>query len=552
MARRVFNYSGDALVEGKGFLSGELKRDAFGESGAVSSASPFASRAGLSILRHGGNAVDAAVATALTLSVTAPAFSGIGGGGFMLVYLADGGKSHIIDYREIAPKRATPDMFQVGDDGEVVNDENRRGYKAVGVPGDLKGFSLALERYGTMSIKDVAQPAIGHAKNGFEIGALLGGVLHGTVDDSVDKFRANAEAGRVMLKPDGSTYSAGEKLVQPDVGNALERIASNGIGEFYEGFVADALSKDMAANGGLVGKEDLRDYRPVLRAPLSGEYKGLKFIAMCPPSSGGLALIQLLTIFEGIDLKASGHNTAATMDRMAQVLGRVWPARQQVVDPAFGHVPTDDLLSDAFIGSLQKGAVGGGVQDPKFGSQTSHFSVIDRDKNAVAVTESLECFFGSGVAVPGTGIFLNDTMHDFDPVPGGRNSIQPGKRPMSSMSPTIFLKDGAPWLVVGSAAGPRIITAVLQVVLNVLEHGMDVQQAINAPRFHFQGGPDNTMWMEGRVDTRVRSELQKRGYQLDVLDDFTFAFGGVQAIIAQSGRLHAGADPRRDGVAAAY
>ena len=240
------------------------------------------------------------------------------------------------------------------------------------------------------------------------------------------------------------------------------------------------------------------------------------------------------------------------MDRMAQVLGRVWPARQQVVDPAFGHVPTDDLLSDAFIGSLQRGAVGGGAEEPKFGSQTSHFSVIDRDKNAVAVTESLECFYGSGVAVPGTGIFLNDTMHDFDPVPGGRNSIQPGKRPMSSMSPTVFLKDGSPWLVVGSAAGPRIITAVLQVVLNMLEHGMDVQEAINAPRFHFQGGPDNTMWMEGGVDTRVRSELQIRGYQLDVLDDFTFAFGGVQAIIAENGRLHAGADPRRDGVAAAY
>ena len=266
-------------------MSSELKRDAFGESGAVSSASPFASRAGLSILKQGGNAVDAAVATALTLSVTAPAFSGIGGGGFMLVYLADGGKSHIIDYREIAPKRATPDMFQVGDDGNVVNDENRWGYKAVGVPGDLKGFSLALQRYGTMSLKDVARSAIGYAKDGFEIGALLGGVLHGTVDDSVDKFRANAEARRVMLKPDGSTYSAGEKLVQPDVGNALERIASNGIGEFYEGFVADALANDMAANGGLVGKDDLRDYRPVVRARLSGEYKGLKFITMCPPSS---------------------------------------------------------------------------------------------------------------------------------------------------------------------------------------------------------------------------------------------------------------------------
>jgi gamma-glutamyltranspeptidase/glutathione hydrolase len=243
---------------------------------------------------------------------------------------------------------------------------------------------------------------------------------------------------------------------------------------------------------------------------------------------------------------------------MAQALGPVYAARRHVADPAFVDVPTKKLASPAFIDGLRRGGGEEGdarLSDPRFlkgATQTSHLSVLDGKKNAVAITESLECFFGSGIAVPGTGIFLNDIMHDFDPTPGGINSIEPGKRPMSSMSPTVFLKDGAPWLVVGSAAGPRIITAVLQVVLNIVEHGMNVQEAIAAPRFHFQGGSDKMMWMEGRVDPSVRADLKGRGYRITVEDDVTFMFGGVHAILSENGRIHAGADIRRDGAAAAY
>ena len=538
-------------------MTSEYKRDAHGEIGAVSSVSPYASQAGLSILKDGGNAVDAAVATAIALSVTAPSFSGIGGGGFMLVYLAETGRSHIIDYRETAPKLATADMFQVDGDGEVVGEENRMGYKSVGVPGDMKGFALAIERYGAMSLEQVMQPAIRLARDGFALTPFLGDILSAKVDDSVDKFRAYPEGGRLMLKPDGSTYGRGETLVQPDKAASLQRIASNGIGEFYEGFVAEALDKDMRDNGGLLRKEDLRDYKAEVRTPLTGEFKGLKFITMCPPSSGGLALIQLLSIFDGMDLGSTGHNTAETMDRMAQVLGPVYAARQHVADPAFVDVPTQKLASPAFIDGLRKGGGEGDARlsDPRFlkgATQTSHLSVLDGNKNAAAITESLECFFGSGIAVPGTGIFLNDVMHDFDPTPGGINSIEPGKRPMSSMSPTVFLKDGAPWLVVGSAAGPRIILAVVQTVLNIVEHGMNVQEAIAAPRFHYQGGSDKMMWMESRVEPSVRSELERRGYSLTVENEVTFMFGGVHAILSENGRIHAGADIRRDGAAAAY
>ena len=539
-------------------MTSDYKRDAHGEVGAVSSVSPHASRAGLSILNDGGNAVDAAVATAITLSVTAPSFSGIGGGGFMLIYLAETGQSRIIDYRETAPKLATADMFEVSSDGEVVGEENRVGHKAVGVPGDMKGFALALERYGTMSLEQVMGPAIGYARDGFALTPFLGDILSAKVDDSVDKFRAYPEGGRLMLKPDGSTYGRGETLVQSDKAASLQRIAGNGIGEFYEGFIADALDKEMRDNGGLLRKEDLRDYEAELRTPLTGEFKGMRLITMCPPSSGGLALIQLLSIFEDVDLGSTGHNTAETMDRMAQALGPVYAARRHVADPAFVDVPTKKLASPAFIDGLRRGGGEEGdarLSDPRFlkgATQTSHLSVLDGKKNAVAITESLECFFGSGIAVPGTGIFLNDIMHDFDPTPGGINSIEPGKRPMSSMSPTVFLKDGAPWLVVGSAAGPRIITAVLQVVLNIVEHGMNVQEAIAAPRFHFQGGSDKMMWMEGRVDPSVRADLKGRGYRITVEDDVTFMFGGVHAILSENGRIHAGADIRRDGAAAAY
>ena len=521
----------------------------------VSSASRYASEACVEVLKAGGNAVDAAVATALALSVAAPAFSGVGGGGFMLVHLAATRESHIVDYRETAPKLATPDMFRVGADGNVEGSENMMGYKAPGVPGSLAAMALALERFGTMPLSEVLKPAIRYAREGFVVGPFLGWVMDDNVDRAVDKFRGNAAAGKAMLKPDGSTYAVGETLILKDQGDTLDRVSRNGIGEFYEGFVAESLDRDMAANGGLLRKDDLREYRPQMRVPLGGSFKDIQLVTACPPSSGGIALIQLLRILEDQDLKSKGHNSAETIDLMAKVLASVYAERRHVADPGFESIPTDDLISDQKIRSLASASLEGkppGGSSPSDRSQTSHLSVLDGAGNAVAATESLECFFGSGVMIPGTGVFLNDTMHDFDPVPGGINSVQPGKRPMSSMSPTIFLKDGRPLLVIGSAAGPRIITAVLQVVLNVLEHGMDIQAAIEAPRFHHQGGGDRMIMMESRISAGVRADLEGRGYRVDVLEDFTYAFGGVHAVLADDGVLKGGADPRRDGVAVGF
>ena len=533
----------------------EIVRDSRGDKGVVSSASPYASQAGLSILRKGGNAVDAAVATSLSLGVVAPAFSGIGGGGFMLIHLASSGEDFIIDYRETAPKAAGPDLFRVGDDGEVVDGENSFGHKAVGVPGSFAGLAMALERYGTMSLKVVAHDAIEYARNGFDVTSFLGYVISGNIDSAMDKFRTFPEGGKMMLKPDGAFYYAGEKLILEEMGNSIQTIADKGIEEFYRGSIGDHIANDMRENGGLISKEDLENYQPKIRKPLVGQYKGFDFVTMPPPSSGGLALIQALRILEDHDLKLTGSNTTDTIDLMSDVLGAVYPARQKVSDPEFVEVPTGELASASFIKGLRgKAATGEAVSDgnAREDSQTSHLSVIDADRNVVALTESLECFFGSGVVAPNTSIFLNDTMHDFDPAPGGVNSIQPGKRPMSSMTPTIFFQDDQPRLVLGSAAGPRIITAVLQVALNVLEHGMNIQDAIAAPRFHFQGGVEKIVRIENRLLQDVGRGLRNRGYHLDGKQDFDFYFGGVHGITAEGSKLHGGADPRRDGVAAGY
>ena len=535
-------------------MTGKADRDARGESAVVTSGDPRASQAGLSMLKKGGNAVDAAVATALTLGVVQPAFSGVGGGGFMLVHLAGTGESIVIDYRETAPGRATSDMFDVGPEGEAANDESSVGFKAVGVPGTFAGLALALARYGTVTLKDAARDAIEHARSGFEVGRFLAFLMRGNIDSARDKFVASPDARRSMLKPDGSTYSEGQKLVLEELGAAIERVAVGGTGEFYDGFVAAALAREMAGNGGVVSDDDLRHYRPVTREPLVAEYKGLQIVTMPPPSSGGIALIQMLKMFEGVDLRGMGPNTPSTIDLTARGLGAVWPVRQRTSDPEFADVPVEELVSNSFVARLKEKSNGGhapaaiGHQDS---SKTTHLSVIDAEGNVVALTESLECYFGSGVVVPGTGIFLNDTMHDFDPVPGKLNSVQPGKRPMSSMTPTVFFKDGAPILVLGSAGGPRIITSVLQVALNVLEHGMSVQEAIAAPRFHFQGG-GGTLEVESRVPESVRRELAGMGYDVTVRGSLEYYFGGVHAITATDGVLHGGADPRRDGAALAY
>jgi gamma-glutamyltranspeptidase / glutathione hydrolase len=527
----------------------EIKvRDARGGEGMVSSGSGYASEAGARVLRDGGNAVDAAAAVSLALSVTATPYSGIGGGGFMLVHMAERGESLMLDYRENSPAGAPADLFNLDADGEVTGDENHMGVKAPAVPGTFAGMAMALEKFGTMTLAQVAKHAVAYGRDGFAVTPFLGWVLSNDVDMAETKFARSEEASEIWLKSDGSRYETGETFHNTLMANTIEAVASKGVGEFYEGFVAKSAGKYMAANGGVMRASDFAAYRPILRTTIQGTFKGLRYVTSAPPSSGGIAMQQLYRMLEPYDLAATGHNTVETIDTMCKAYKQVYAARDLIADPDYEPIDNNKLTSDSFLAGLRNNAGLIPASKGGDGSQTSHFSAVDSKGNAVASTESLEAFFGSGVVIPGTGVFLNNTMGDFDPVPGRLNSIVGGKRPRSAMSPIIFLRDGKPVLVVGSAAGPRIITVVSQVVLNVLVHGMDIQSAIEAPRFHYDGGE---LHIEGRIGPDVRAGLEAKGYKIAVADDITFEFGGVHAITVGPEGTHGGADPRRDGVAKA-
>jgi gamma-glutamyltranspeptidase/glutathione hydrolase len=518
----------------------------------VASAHPLASAAGLKALKRGGNAVDAAVATSLALGVVAPAFSGIGGGGFFLVHLK-GGETVYLDYREVAPRASKPDMFRLSEDGVPLGFANSMGYRAVGVPGTVAGLTHALENYGRLKFKDVASYAIEYARKGFEVSRFLGYILSNNVDNASIKVRTFPETGRNWLKQ-GRTYRAGETKQSKDLAESLGLIGQEGKDVFYCGRLAEAIIDDMSKNGGLVDGSDLRRYSVKVRKPVTGSYRGFEVHAMPPPSLGGIAIIQLLNIFEDIDMSGSGLNTAETIASMAKAISVVWPnLRKQIADPDF--LPSDitrlaskDHAARLWFGRGERGASSG--RDA--GSQTTHLSVADGEGNVAAITESIECYFGSGVTVPGTGFCLNDTMHDFDPTPGAPNSIEPGKRPVSNMAPTLLLRDGEPYLVAGSAAGPRIITATLQTILNVVDHSLDVQAAVDAPRIHYQG--TGAIRMESRIGSGVRRGLREMGFESDTPNyiqlkpGYDVYFGGVHAIlVGKHGELSGGADARRQG-----
>ena len=523
-------------------------REARGGRGMVSSGSRYASEAGAGVLREGGNAVDAAVATSLALSVAATPFSGVGGGGFMLVHMAERGESLMIDYRENSPAAAPADLFRLGPDSQVIDEENHLGAKASAVPGTFAGMAMALEKFGTMTMAQVAKRAVAYGREGFAITPFLGWVIENDIDLALTKFRRYEEAGSIWLKDDGTGYRTGEIFHNRELAATVEAVATKGVGEFYEGPVAESAGRHVEAGGGPMRASDFASYRPIMRTPVQGTFRGLRFVTSAPPSSGGIALFQLFRLLEPYDLAASGHNTVATIDVMARALRKVYAARDLLADPDFEPIDINRLTSARFVDGLgceaspRAGSKGGQ------GSQTSHFSAVDSSGNAVSCTESLEAFFGCGLVIPGTGVFLNNTMGDFDPVPGRVNSIAAGKRPRSAMSPIIFLREDRPVLVAGSAAGPRIITAVAQVVLNVLEHGMDIQAAIEAPRFHYDGGD---VHVEGRIGEDVTQGLKDLGYRVSVHEDITFLFGGVHAITVGPDGAHGGADPRRDGVAVA-
>ena len=527
------------------------------KNGMVAAAHPLASQVGVEILKKGGNAVDAAVATAFALGVVEPNASGLGGGGFILVYNAKTKGVTAIDYREMAPLKATPDMYQLTPDGKVVDKETEVGHKAVAVPGTLAGLTLALKQHGTMSLKDVMASAIRIAEEGYTVSKTLNGMMK----DNFDKLTKFPAAAAVYLK-NGLPYEVGDKIVLKDLAKSYRLIAEKGPDVFYKGEIAEAIEKEMKASGkGLITKADLAAYKPAIRKPVRGSYRGYEIISMSPPSSGGTHVIEILNILEGYNMTRLGFQTPESLHLMAEAMKRAFADRAKfMADTDFVKVPIDGLISKKYAEELRKGIsmdtvgtkIPAGNPLPFVGSGgTSHLSVIDKQGNIVALTQTINYFFGSGVLVPGTGIMLNNEMDDFNPKPGTSNSVEPKKRPLSSMTPTIMLKNGKPFLSVGSPGATRIISALSQIIVNVVDFRMNIQDAIEAPRIHCMTGD---IFMESRFPKATQDALTAKGHKLNVRGAMDLYFGGAQGVMISptSGLLYGAGDPRRDGAAVGY
>lgn len=524
---------------------------------------PLAADVGVTVLKSGGNAVDAAVAIGFALAVTHPFAGNIGGGGFMLIRLANG-RTAFIDFREKAPGKATHDMY-LGASGNITPD-SLVGWRAVGVPGTVRGLELALKKYGTKPWSEVLQPAIHLASSGFAISYSQMRSFHYAAD-LLSQF---PDSKRIFLK-DGTFYDCNENFQQPELARTLERIAQNGAREIYEGGTARILASQMEKNGGLITMEDLREYQAVERKPLEGDYKGYHIITSPPPSSGGVGILQILAMLDGTGYEKSKAGSATAYHYLAEAMRRFYADRNQYLgDPDFVKDPITALLDSAYI-KARRDSIDPALATPSDqinpglpagaaeGSETTHYSIADEQGNVVAVTYTLNAGYGSGVTVPGAGFLLNDEMDDFAAKPGSpnlfglvqgeANSIAPSRRPLSSMVPTIVLKDGKPFMVLGAPGGSRIITAVLQVMLNVIDFGMNIQDAIDFPRVHHQWKPDR-LDIERGISPDTIALLKKAGYNIEEAKPVVIA--RVEAILLADGYLQGGHDERGSGKAVGY
>ena len=522
--------------------------------GLVVSANQLASKAGANTLKRGGNAIDAAITTAHVLGVASPAFSGLGGGGFALIWLAREEKAVFVDFREKAPAAAREDMYRLTASGKVLRNENAVGYKAVAVPGAVSGHQALLENYGTLGLRETLEEATRIARRGFPVQRALAY----TWKLGTKKLRRFKESRATYLRR-GRPIREGDKIALPSLANTLTRISREGTHEFYRGVVARRIVEDMTANKGLITARDLEAYESSVRQPLHGKYKDFEIISAPPPSSGGAIILESLNILEHFPLKSYGNNSPQALHFLAEALARGYMnCRATISDPAFSNPPTERLTSKTFAEELASTispticSIPAPDSTPLMAaSNTSHLVAVDADHNIVSLTESLECYFGSGVTAAGTGILLNDTMHDFEPRPQMTNSVAPGKIPMSSMSPTIVLKGGRPILALGAAGGPRIVSSTLETLLNVIEFGLELQDALAEPRVHINGAQ---IQLEERLKATAR-ELRKMGHSVEVKrrkgrNAPSLYFGGVHAAqLSESNSLIGAADPRRDGLA---
>ncbi len=543
-----------SFPEGWRFPAGELEAS-FAPRAMVTSDSRLAAEAGVDILRQGGNAVDAAVAVGFAMAVTYPEAGNLGGGGYMVIRMADG-RSASIDYREIAPLAATRDMYL--DENGKLTDRSVVGHLASGVPGAVAGMAAALERYGTMTLAQVLAPAIRLAEQGFEVDSSLHGSVRG------DRELIAQFAGGAVFLPGGEPVTVGSRLVQPALARTLKTIAAEGANAFYNGWPADSIEAEMKRGGGIITAQDMARYKAEWREPVRTTYRGHTLISMPPSSSGGVTIAETLNILEPFG-RLPAHGTPQYTHLLAAAYQRAFIDRnEKLADPAFVNVPVAQLTSKEYGQRLSRTIdrerwtpTPEATRAIREGMETTHYSVVDDRGNAVSTTTTINSLYGSGVFIPGVGIFMNNEMDDFAAQPGQpnqfglvqgeANAIQPGKRMLSAMSPTIVLDPaGEVLLVVGSRGGPRIISGTSQIILNVVEHGMSLADAFSAPRIHNQALPDVLIHERGGLSAETMAALQAMGHTLRVGTN-----GLPNGIMRVSGGWHGVVDPRGDGGGAA-
>lgn len=539
----------------------DVSHPVIGRKGMVVSQKRMASEVGADILRQGGNAVDAAVAVGFALSVVLPRAGNLAGGGFMLVHLADNNKTIAIDYRETAPAAAYKDLF-LDQYGYPIVNKSLKTLAASGVPGTVAGLHYALKNYGSMSWAEVIKPAEKLARKGI------------VVDDDMARFfnkeqlflSASPETCRVFLKENCQPYQAGDTWVQEDLANSFAYLREHGKAGFYHGDIAKKMVAAMEKGGGLITAQDLADYKVNEMAPIRGTYRGYEILTMPPPSSGGVHLIQMLNMLETLDLEGIEQGSSAMIHLQTEIFKRVYADRSTFLgDPAFVDVPSQGLTSKQYAQALSKNIKRNKITpsaDIKAGEpskyespDTTHFSVMDAAGNVVSSTYTLNHNYGNGITIPGTGILLNNTMDDFSAKAGSPNSygliggkanaIEANKRPLSSMTPTIVLKNGEPYLATGTPGGSKIITSVFQQLVNVLYYEMNIAEATNAPRVHHQWQPD-ILYVERNIPADTVDNLKAQGYTVDV----SSSLGSLQSIMKYNGVFLGAADPRRPGSAA--
>ncbi|NLL61949.1 MAG: gamma-glutamyltransferase [Candidatus Atribacteria bacterium] len=533
-------------------------QDAIAAHGMVAAAHPLAAEAGVEILKKGGNAIDAAIATAFALNAVEPNASGIGGGGFMVIRFAETGEIVVLDYRERAPGAATKDMY----DSEQAKAEKWtvEGGKAVAVPGTLMGLKTALDEFGTMSLKDVMTPAVLYMENGFEITETFSDMIKNNYDKLVNW---NDPFAIAYLK-DGLPLETGDMLVQKDLAATYREIMDKGIDYLYGGELGQKIVDAVQAAGGIMTLEDLKNYKLYRHEPVTGSYRGYDIYSMPPPSSGGTHLIQILNIMENFDIAGMNYLGPTHISVLNEAMKLVFADRAKyMADPIFAtDIPLKGLTSKGY-GKFLADQID--VTNPRMKIEagepgifehesTTHISVMDAEGNAVALSQTINYFFGSGVIVPGVGIIMNNEMDDFSTNPASPNAPEPGKTPLSSMSPTILEKDGEVFMVLGSPGATRIFTAMAQIISDVIDFGMGMDEAIEAPRMHgfSSGGEPRPIYVESRIPALTVEALTLLGNTVEIRGAHDLYFGGAQGIMMVDGVLFGGGDSRRDGIAIGY